>query len=127
MKKVLCFVLLLVTFAQCIHEDPEIEVILDDRLVGTKWETRATREDMIFGGTNYDVYEFISTSRVRRYIIKEGKIVHSDGVYIYALDYPRLFIEDSERKEVVFNFKDSKTFIRYGAKAYESYVKYVRQ
>ena len=45
-------------------QKPGNENTLDDRLVGTKWQTFDLAYQLFYGGNPYEVYEFVSTTEV---------------------------------------------------------------
>lgn len=105
---------------------------LDDRLVGTKWETSDFTYKLFYGGNPYEVYEFTSTTEVDDYVVDGSRVVKSYGTYTYTLDYPKLTINriDSDGKVSPLNytFKDSRTFVRDNAdNEYSPYAKYIKQ
>ncbi len=100
---------------------------LDNRLVGTKWQTRDTVYEVFFGGVAYDVYEFISTTEVEHYTTKNGSVVDSDGTFKYTLNYPSLSIVIDEKTIYEFEFKDSRTIVRKGRDEFMPYMKYLKQ
>ncbi|MDP4239091.1 MAG: Ig-like domain-containing protein [Bacteroidota bacterium] len=105
----------------------EVPVTLDNRLVGTKWQTEDIVYEMFFGKTAYDVYEFISTSEVENYTKKNGSIVQTNGTLKYILKYPTLSIVKNDTTTYDFEFKDSRTIVRVGANEYAAYMKYIKQ
>ena len=105
----------------------EVPVTLDNRLVGTKWQTEDIVYEMFFGKTAYDVYEFISTTEVENYTKKNGSIVQTNGTLKYILKYPTLLIVKNDTTTYDFGFKDSRTIVRVGANEYAAYMKYIKQ
>lgn len=109
------------------------EVGLDDRLVGTKWQTRDSIHEAFYGGVCYDVYEFISTTEVENYTTRNGNVDDMNGTFKYELNYPYITIyevkSDGNISELDFVFRDSRTMVRDGENIneYASYVKYIRQ
>lgn len=113
--------------------DKNEEVGLDDRLVGTKWQTRDSIYEVFYGGVCYDVYEFISTTEVENYTTKNGNVDDMNGTFKYELNYPYITIykvkSDGNISELDFVFRDSRTMVRDGENIneYASYMKYIRQ
>lgn len=105
----------------------DVKVTLDTRLVGTKWQTEDIAYEMFYGKTAYDVYEFISTTEVENYTIKNGSIVQTNGTLKYILKYPTLSIVKNNTTTYDFEFKDSRTIVRVGANEYAAYMKYIKQ
>lgn len=118
-----------ISFAGCDKGGGEGEPKLDDRLVGTKWQTRDTVYELFYGGTAYNVYEFLSTTEVEDYVVKNGNVVDSHGIHTYELNYPTLTIHtDSDTTpKLVFEFKDTRTIVRVGQSESSPYMKYVKQ
>jgi len=102
------------------------ESTLDQRLVGTKWQTKDVVYEMFYGGVAYDVYEFTSDTEVEEYTVKNGSIVDTDGTYTYTLIFPKLTIHHGQN-EYSFTFKDSRTIVRDNANEYAAYMKYIKQ
>ena len=65
---------------------------LDDRLVGTKWQTEDVIHKMFYGGVCYRVYEFISVTEGERYTTRNGVVSSSDGAFTYILNHPSMTI-----------------------------------
>ena len=128
MKKILLFVsLTCFTFAGCSKGDGEKEPQLDDRLINTKWQTRASAYEIVYGGTAYDVYEFVSTTEVENYTTKNGNVVDSNGSFAYELNYPSLVIHKDAETSYEYEFMDSRTIVRVGANENMPYMKYIKQ
>lgn len=125
MKKLLFCTITLLSFLSCSKDDDTPS--LDNRLVGTKWQTRDTVYEVFFGGVAYDVYEFISTTEVEQYTTKNGSVVESDGTFSYTLNYPLLTIIIDEKTIYEFEFKDSRTIVRKGRDEFMPYMKYLKQ
>lgn len=103
---------------------------LDDRLVGTKWQTSDFAYKIIYGGNPYDVYEFVSTTEVENYTTNQGNVVKSYGTYTYVLDYPHITINHKSSDEITpnhYTFKDSRTMVRDGVKESQPYATYIKQ
>ena len=103
---------------------------LDDRLVGTKWQTSDFAYKIIYGGNPYDVYEFVSTTEVENYTTSGGNVVKSDGTYTYKLDYPHITINHKSSDGITpnhYTFKDSRTMVRDGVKESQPYATYIKQ
>lgn len=103
---------------------------LDDRLVGTKWQTSDYAYKLIYGGNPYDVYEFVSTTEVENYTTNGGNVVKSYGTYTYKLDYPHITINYKSSDGITpteFTFKDSRTMVRDGVKESQPYATYLKQ
>lgn len=97
---------------------------LDAMLVGTKWQTRDTAYELIYGGTAYNVYEFTSTTHVEDYITKNNNVVKSNGTHKYELTYPNLTIRKENGTIYEFEFKDSRTLERKTeSNFYKTYIK----
>ena len=103
---------------------------LDDRLVGTKWQCRDIVYEAFFGGTCYQVYEFISTTEVELYTTRNGVVDDSNGTLTYTLNYPKIVIDnidgDGNKKPTSYTFEDSRTMVRDGAEN-GAYTKYIKQ
>ncbi|RZT96009.1 hypothetical protein EV201_0638 [Ancylomarina subtilis] len=127
MKKILLILALASICFSCSKDDEDVTPKLDERLVNTKWETYDLAYSIIYGGTAYEVYEFISSTEVEQYTSKNGKIVDTDGTYSYTLEYPNLTITKEDNKKADFIFKDTRTFIRVGAEENDYYAKYIKQ
>lgn len=130
MKKLLLLLLVLpfVLFS-CSSDDDDNGQKKDTRLVGTKWETRATAYEIIYGGTAYDVYDFISDSELENYTTKNGKVVQTKGTLNYSIENNIVtIVEDAETSRSFF-FKDSRTLVRTGENVNENnpYAKYIKQ
>lgn len=132
MKRIL--LLLAACLCLCVSCKKEEAEKLDDRLVGTKWQCEDTVRRLIFGGTCYDVYEFISTTQVDHYTTRNGAVYSFHGTYLYELKYPNLIIHsfDSKMNLKIENFiiKNSREFIRIlddGSESDTFYGKYARQ
>lgn len=125
MKKLLTLTLC-TAISFCFLSCSKDENTLDQRLVGTKWQTRATAYEIVYGGTAYDVYEFTSETQVDNYTVKNGNVVDTDGTDTYNLNYPNLTIHHGE-SDYNFTFKDSRTIVRVGANEYSPYMKYIKQ
>jgi hypothetical protein len=131
MKKIMFAVMAIATlaFAGCEkdgNDAGEQQQQLDGRLVNTKWQTRDTVYEIIFGGTAYQVFEFISETEVEKYTTKNGNVVQSSGTYEYELDYPMLIIPEESDIYYTFEFTDSRTFVRVGSNGY-AYKTYIKQ
>jgi len=129
MKKVFLLSVVLMALAGCNNkeDDPKEEEKLDDRLVGTKWQTRDDVYEMIWGGVAYDTYEFTSATEAERYTVKGGSAVQSRGAYTYELDYPNLNLIDKDGDILDFEFKDTRTIVRKGRNENIAYNKYIKQ
>lgn len=103
---------------------------LDDRLVGTKWQTEDFAQKLLFGGNPYEVYEFVSTTEVECYITDRGSVIKSHGTFTYTLEYPHITINRQTSDGITptkYTFKDSRTMLRDGADEYGYYAKYMKQ
>ena len=103
---------------------------LDDRLVGTKWQTSDFAYKLLFGGNPYEVFEFVSTTELECYTTNGGNVVQSHGTWTYSLDYPHIIINEVSSGEITenhFTFKDSRTMVRDGVDEYNPYAKYIKQ
>ena len=103
---------------------------LDDRLVGTKWQTSDFAHKVIYGGNPFEVYEFISTTEVECYTTSGGNVVRSNGTYSYTLAYPHITINVISTNGTVpthYTFKDSRTMVRDGVDESTPYAKYIKQ
>ena len=108
----------------------EEQVKLDDRLVGTKWQTSDYAYKLIYGGNPYEVYEFISTTEVEDYTTSGGNVVKSYGTYTYQLDYPHITINvlsSGSINPTHYTFKDSRTMVRDDVSESNPYAKYLKQ
>ena len=111
-------------------QKPDGNNSLDDRLVGTKWQTSDYAYKIIYGGNPYEVYEFVSTSELECYTTSGGNVVKSYGTYTYTLDYPSITINVSTSSGTTpthYTFKDSRTMVRDGVDEYQPYAKYIKQ
>ena len=112
----------------CQKTDPQYK--LDDRLVGTKWETSDYAYKIIYGGNPYEVYEFVSVTELECYTTNAGKVVKSYGTYTYTLDYPHITINvvtSSGTNPTHYTFKDSRKMVRDDVDEYSPYAKYIKQ
>ena len=131
MKKTL-FATLLVSLivVACGPVEPE-EPKLDDRLVGTIWQTNDEVSHLFYGGTCYLIYEFISTTQVESYTKRNGSVYKSYGTLNYELDYPHLIIHeknsDGSIRDDHYTFKDSRTFTLDGTPGTLAYQIFIRQ
>lgn len=104
---------------------------LDDRLVGTKWQTEDLAAELFHGGKCYQVYEFTSTTEVECYTTKNGTVISSDGVYTYKLNWPSITINvvssGGEVTPTSYTFTDARTMVRDNAASTAFYVTYIRQ
>ena len=131
MKKLFILTAIVITTlftASCHKGDTTPE--LDDRLVGTKWQTSDHTYKLFYGGNPYEVFEFISTTELECYITNNGKVVKSNGIYTYSLEYPHITINigsSSGTTPTKYTFKDSRTMVRDGWDEYTPYAKYIRQ
>ena len=103
---------------------------LDDRLVGTKWQTSDYAHKIIHGGNPYEVYEFVSTAQVDCYTTSGGTVVKSSGTFDYTLTYPKIVIKRKTSDGIStlkYTFKDSRTMVRDGVDESTPYAKYIRQ
>lgn len=108
----------------------EDQIKLDDRLVGTKWQTSDFAYKLIYGGNPYEVYEFISTTEVENYTISSGNVVKSYGTYTYQLNYPHITIDvvsSGVATPTHYTFKDSRTMVRDDLSESSPYAKYLKQ
>lgn len=134
MKKLilaLSFAFALVSFCSCSKEGTDPKDKLDDRLVGTKWQTSAYAHKIIWGGDPYDVYDFISTTEVEHYMTEKGSVKKSYGTYTYTLDYPKITInvkdDDGTVKATHYTFKDTRTMVRDDLEESKPYAKFIKQ
>lgn len=129
MKKLLLLMCAIMALIGCEKEGAG----LDTRLVGTKWQTKASTYEIFHGGTCYDVYEFISASEVENYTTRNGDVADFDGTFKYKLNYPHITIykiySDGSTNELKFVFRDSRTMVREGENVneYAEFMKYIRQ
>lgn len=104
---------------------------LDDRLVGTKWQTRDNVHEWFYGGICYQVYEFVSTIYVEKYTTRNGNVDDSDGSFNYELNYPNItiheFDSDGKPNDQKFVFTDSRTMQREGTTGNDYYQRYLKQ
>ena len=126
------FLLPLVIFSfSCTKTGTDNEPKLDDRLVNTKWQCEDNASELLFGGTCYEVYEFISTTEVDRYTTRNGVVRSSDGTFKYTLEYPKITIyaktSKGEDDTEYFTFTDNRTMVRDGTDGKGFYAKYMRQ
>ena len=112
-------------------DNPEDEQTqLDDRLVGTKWQTSDYAYKLIYGGNPYEVYEFISTTEVESYTTSGGNVVKSYGTFSYTLEYPHITINvvsSGKTTPTHYTFKDSRTMVRDDVGENSPYAKYLKQ
>ena len=129
MKKLLLLMCAIMALIGCEKEGAG----LDTRLVGTKWQTRDSAYELFYGGTCYEVYEFINATEVEAYTTKNGNVVNVYGTFKYELNYPNITIyrvsSDGDVSTLKFVFRDSRTMVRDGENVneYASYMKYIRQ
>ena len=132
MKRVLAKTLLLscLLLASCGAVEPD-EPQLDDRLVGTIWQTNDDISHLFYGGTCYLIYEFISTTQLESYTKRNGSVYKSYGTLNYELDYPKLVIHEKQSDGTIrddhYTFKDSRTFTLDGTPGTLAYQVFIRQ
>lgn len=132
MKKFIVFIVscvTLVSVAGCQKIEDE-HPKLDDRLVGTKWQTSDYAYKILYGGNPYEVYEFISTTELECYTTNGDNVVKSYGTWTYMLDYPHIVINvvsSSGTTPTPYTFKDSRTMVRDGGNENSPYVTYLKQ
>ena len=132
MKKFIFFIVCCVAIfglAGCQKMEDE-QSKLDDRLVGTKWQTSDYAYKLLYGGNPYEVYEFVSTTELECYTTNGGNVVKSYGTWTYTLDYPHIVINvvsSSGTTPTNYTFKDSRTMVRDGGNENSPYVKYIKQ
>lgn len=104
---------------------------LDDRLVGTIWQTDDDISHLFYGGTCYLIYEFISTTQLESYTKRNGAVYKSWGTLNYELDYPKLVIHEKQSDGTIrddhYTFKDSRTFTLDGTPGTLAYQIFIRQ
>ena len=114
----------------CGPVEPE-EPKLDDRLVGTIWQTNDDISHLFYGGTCYLIYEFISTTQLESYTKRNGSVYKSYGTLNYELDYPKLVIHEKQSDGTIrddhYTFKDSRTFTLDGTPGTLAYQIFIRQ
>ena len=132
MKRLFIFAALLSSFLvpSCSPAKPD-EPKLDDRLVGTIWQTNDDISHLFYGGTCYLVYEFISTTQVESYTKRNGSVYKSWGTLDYELDYPKLVIHEKQSDGSIrddhYTFQDSRTFTLDGTPGTLAYQIFIRQ
>ena len=132
MKRLLFFPMLLssLLFVSCGKDTPE-EPQLDNRLVGTIWQTDDEVSHLFYGGTCYLIYEFISTTQLESYTKRNGAVYKSWGALDYELDYPQLVIHEKQSDGTIrddhYTFKDSRTFTLDGTPGTLAYQIFIRQ
>ena len=132
MKRLLLFAMLLssLLFVSCGKDTPE-EPQLDNRLVGTIWQTDDDISHLFYGGTCYLIYEFISTTQLESYTKRNGAVYKSWGTLNYELDYPKLVIHEKQSDGTIrddhYTFKDSRTFTLDGTPGTLAYQIFIRQ
>ena len=132
MKRLLFFPMLLssLLFVSC-GKDPPEEPQLDNRLVGTIWQTDDEVSHLFYGGTCYLIYEFISTTQLESYTKRNGAVYKSWGALDYELDYPQLVIHEKQSDGTIrddhYTFKDSRTFTLDGTPGTLAYQIFIRQ
>ncbi|MBR2228215.1 MAG: hypothetical protein IJ893_10155 [Bacteroidales bacterium] len=130
MKRILSLILCVTAFIMTGCQKVDEQTQLDDRLVGTKWETSDYAYKVIYGGSPYEVYEFVSVAELECYTTNAGKVVKSHGTYTYTLDYPHITINvvtSSGTNPTHYTFKDSRTMVRDDVDEYSPYAKYIKQ
>ena len=131
MKRVLTFLLFvstLIGIVGCHKSDQQSK--LDDRLVGTKWQTSDYAYKIIYGGNPYYVYEFISVTELECYTTSGGNVVKSRGTYTYTLNYPHItinIVSSDGTTPTHYTFKDSRTMVRDDVDEYTPYAKLLKQ
>lgn len=112
-------------------EDKSGEFQLDDRLVGTIWQTDDDISHLFYGGNCYLIYEFISTTQLESYTKRNGSVYKSYGTLNYELDYPQLVIHEKQSDGTIrddhYTFKDSRTFTLDGTPGTMAYQIFIRQ
>ena len=101
--------------------------ILDDRLVGTKWQSEDFVYKLFYGGVCYEVYEFISATEGERYTTRNGVVASSDGTFTYVLNHPSITITLNDGEIEEFIFIDSRTMRKANAVREGPGVTYYRQ
>lgn len=132
MKRLFLFTMLFsfLFLASC-RKDKSDEQRLDDRLVGTIWQTDDEISHLFYGGTCYLIYEFISTTQLESYTKRNGAVYKSWGTLNYELDYPKLVIHEKQSDGTIrddhYTFKDSRTFTLDGTPGTLAYQIFIRQ
>lgn len=125
MKKILQLACIMMLLASCNKEGGN----LDNRLVGTKWQSEDYLYEMIFGGDCFNVLEFVSENEVEQYVTRNGNIDHFIATHKYTLNYPSLIIryvsDDGVTKDCEFTFENSRELIKDGIGTFND--RYVRQ
>ena len=130
MKRAIIFILTILAMSLIVSCEKSEPTKLDDRLVGTKWQTSDYAYKLVYGGNPYEVYEFVSVTEVECYTINAGSVVRSKGTYTYKLDYPHITINLVSSGEVAptpYTFKDSRTMVRDNVDESKPYAKYIKQ
>lgn len=121
----------LVCFGSCSKNGTDPEEKLDDRLVGTKWQTYDLAYFLFHGGDPYEVYEFVSTTEVEDYVTNKGSVVQTHGTYTYKLDYPKITINKKKSDGIIealhYTFKDTRTMVRDDVDESNNYAKFIKQ
>ncbi|MBQ7421604.1 MAG: hypothetical protein IJV27_05660 [Prevotella sp.] len=129
-KSLFAMLLLCLLLGACGKNNPE-ESQLDDRLVGTIWQTDDDVSHLFYGGTCYLIYEFISTTQLESYTKRNGSVYKSWGTLDYELDYPKLVIHEKQSDGTIrddhYTFKDSRTFTLDGTPGTMAYQIFIRQ
>lgn len=130
MKRILSLILCATAFIMTGCQKVDEQTKLDDRLVGTKWETSDYAHKIIYGGNPYEVYEFVSVNELECYTTSSSKVVKSHGTYTYTLDYPHITINvvtSNGTNPTHYTFKDSRTMVRDDVDENSPYAKYIKQ
>lgn len=103
--KILFFLLFSVLLFSCSTDDT-----FD--IVGSKWQCDDAVYNSTLGLHHYNVYEFISETEVKNYVLNDRKeIVEDKGVYTYTLLYPNLNITVEPGKVIYYAIDDRKSFV----------------
>jgi len=117
MKRILPLILFASIFLACTEED-------DNRLIGTSFYTEDINYETQHGGECYEIYHFISDSKLDCYILQNGYKVYSYGEYVYDLDYPYITIYTNSGSVRYYTFIDSRTMVLDGSVQGEYYANY---
>jgi len=95
MKNVL-WVLVLSLLLSCTEDEPQAEP--DSPLLETVWHAPDEIRDLIYGGENYQVLEFLSNTEVQYYAMQNGTVDDQEsGTYVFEAPNLTITFDDAVR------------------------------